>query len=142
MSLNFHEDLKRPETTRGSSDRTFGLIFALFFLVLCLSPMRHAGHARIWWLVPAGISVAIALLWPRLLHPANRAWTGFGVLLGRIVNPIVMAILFFLVFTPAGVMMRMLGKDPLRLKQDRQRGTYWIPRDPPGPQPESMSRQF
>jgi hypothetical protein len=142
MSLNFHEDLKRAETTRGSSDRTFGLLFALFFCVLGLSPLRHAGHIRVWWLAASGITLAVALLWPRLLHPANRLWTSLGVLLGRIVNPIVMAILFFLVFTPVGVLMRLLGKDPLRLKQDRQKETYWIPCHPSDPQTESMSRQF
>jgi hypothetical protein len=65
-----------------------------------------------------------------------------GVVLGRIVNPIVTAILFFLVFTPAGLMARLLGKDPLRLKPAREADTYWISRHPPGPEPATMSKQF
>jgi hypothetical protein len=72
----------------------------------------------------------------------NWAWTKLGLLLGKIVNPIVIGILFFLVFVPAAVVMRMLGKDALRLKPDRSRSSYWIVRNPPGPQPESMLRQF
>lgn len=142
MFQKLHEDLERRESIRGSSDRTFGLVVAFFFLVLALSPLRHAGHVRIWWLVLSGTSFAVALLWPRSLHPANRAWTSFGVLLGRLVNPIVMTILFVLVFTPVGILLRMLDKDLLRLKWDPKRITYWMPRQPPGLEAESMSRQF
>jgi hypothetical protein len=142
MALNFHEDLKRAEVIRGSSDRTFGLVFALIFAVYGLSPLRHGGHIRIVGLALAGVFLAIALFLPGWLHPANRLWLKFGLLLGRIINPIVMAILFYLVFAPVGILLRLLGKDPLRLKFDRQKTTYWISRIPPGPQPESMSHQF
>jgi hypothetical protein len=142
MDMNFHEDLKRAERVRGSSDRNFGLIFAGFLTVLALTPLRTGRHVRLPFLVLAGIFIAVALLWPRLLHPLNRAWTMLGLLLGRVVNPGVTAVLFFLVFTPAGLISRLRGKDPLRLKPRREKDTYWIIRHPPGPQSETMLRQF
>jgi len=142
MALNFHEDLKRAEAIRGSSDRSFGLIFALAFLVLGLAPLRRHGHVRIWMLAVCGVFLAIAIFRPALMHFLNAAWTKLGLLLSRIVNPIVTTAMFFLVFTPVAAIARMLGKDPLRLKPDSKKGTYWIVRQPPGPQPESMSRQF
>jgi hypothetical protein len=142
MALNFHEDLKRAETVHGSSDRTFGLVFAAFFLLVGISPLRKAGHVRDWALVLSGIFLAIAVARPRLLHFLNILWAKLGLLLGRIANPIVTTVLFFLIFAPAGVLLRLLGKDPLRLKPHPQKSSYWIARHPPGPMPESMSRQF
>jgi hypothetical protein len=77
-----------------------------------------------------------------LLRPLNRLWTGVGLVLGRVVNPIVTALLFFIFFVPAGAVLRLLGKDPLRLKPAREAATYWIERQPPGPLAESMTKQF
>lgn len=142
MGLNFHEDLKRAEGVRGSSDRTFGLVFASVFAFLSLWPLRAGGHVRAPALGVAGVFLAVALLRPALLHPLNRAWTALGLLLGRIVNPLVTTVLFFLVFIPAGLISRLGGKDPLRLKPAREADTYWINRHPPGPQPDTMSKQF
>lgn len=142
MRLNFHEDLKKAEGIRGSSDRNFGLVFASVFAVLSLWPLRAGGHVRVSALGVAGVFLVVSLLRPALLHPLNRAWTILGLLLGRIVNPVVTAVLFFLVFTPAGLISRLLGKDPLRLKPARETDTYWIIRHPPGPQSETMSKQF
>jgi hypothetical protein len=142
MGLNFHEDLKRAEGLRGSSDRTFGLVFASVFAVLSLWPLRAGGHVRVPALGVAGVFLVVALLRPGLLHPLNRAWTTLGLLLGRIVNPLVTAVLFFLVFAPAGLISRLRGKDPLRLKPARETDTYWINQHPPGPQPDTMSKQF
>lgn len=126
---------------RGSSDRAFGLVLASAFIVLSLAPLRTGGRVRLPALGVAGVVLVIALLRPALLHTLNRAWTMLGLLLGRIVNPIVTAILFFLVFTPVGFISRLLGKDPLRLKM-RETDTYWTRRQPPGPRPDSMSKQF
>lgn len=142
MDLNFYEDLKRAEKIRGSSDRNFGLVFASAFAVLSLWPLRAGGHVRVSALGVAGVFLVAALLRPGLLHPLNRAWTILGLLLARIVNPVVTAVLFFLVFTPAGLISRLLGKDLLRLKPARETETYWIIRHPPGPQSETMSKQF
>lgn len=142
MGLNFHEDLRRSAHIRASSERSFGLVFAAVFSLLGLWPLRAGGHVRLPALVLAGVFLAVALVRPALLGPLNKAWAMLGLLLGRIVNPVVTAVLFFLVFTPAGFFSRLLGKDPLRLKPAREADTYWITRDPPGPKPETMSKQF
>ena len=93
-------------------------------------------------LAVAGAFLLVALLLPAFLRPLNKAWTLLGLLLGRIVNPVVTAILFYFVFTPAGLVSRLLGKDPLLLKFAPRADTYWIARQPPGPRPETMSQQF
>jgi hypothetical protein len=77
-----------------------------------------------------------------LLRPFNRLWFRFGLLLSRVVNPLVMGLLFYFTVTPIGLIMRALGKDPLRLRFDRGARTYWIDRQPPGPEPETMRQQF
>jgi len=140
--VNFHEDLERSEALRGSSDRTFGLVFAAASLLAGLAPLKHGRHVRIWALGLALVFLAVALIHPSLLRVFNRLWMKLGYLMGRVVNPIVMAILFFTVFTPVAFLMRLFGKDPLRLKLDPVAGSYWIPRLPPGPSPDSMPRQF
>ncbi len=140
--MNFHEDLERPEELRGSSDRTFGLVFAAASVLVALAPLKRHGHVRLWALGLALVFLVVALVRPSLLRVFNRLWTKLGQLMGRIVNPIVMAILFFTVFTPVAYLMRLFGKDPLRLKHDSLAGSYWIPRLPPGPSPDSMPRQF
>ena len=84
----------------------------------------------------------VTLLRPALLHPMNHAWMKLALLLNRIVTPIITGILFFLVVTPMGVIMRWPGKDPLRMRSDPAAKSYWLPREPPGPAPESMARQF
>ena len=142
MNLNFHEDLKRTEEVHGSSDRNFGFVFAGAFTFLSLWPLRNGGHVRIPLLGIAAVFLLIAVVMPRILGPLNKAWAKLGLLMGRVVNPIVTAILFFAVFTPAGIFIRLLGKDPLRLKPSKELDSYWIVRNPPGPQPDSMSKQF
>jgi hypothetical protein len=142
MAWNFHEDLKRSARVRTSSDRNFGLVFAVFFALVGLWPLHARGHARVPALVVAAVFLVVALVRPVWLGPLNKAWAFLGLLLGRIVNPIVTAVLFYLIFTPMGFMSRLLGKDPLRLKRAPGAASYWIIRNPPGPQPETMSKQF
>lgn len=142
MGLNFHEDLGRDEKRSGSSDRNFGFVFASALAVLSVWPLRSGGQVRVQALGVAGVFLGTALLRPSWLHPLNRAWTGLGLLMGRIVNPIITAVLFFLIFTPAGIFSRFLSKDPLRLHLAPEADTYWIPRNPPGPQPDTMTKQF
>jgi hypothetical protein len=83
-----------------------------------------------------------ACLWPAVLRPLNWVWLEFGLLLHKVVNPIVMALVFFGAGLPTGIIMRALGKDPLRLKRQPDANSYWIERRPPGPAPESMKDQF
>jgi hypothetical protein len=137
-----HEDLSREEHVERSSDRSFGLVFAGVFVVIAGFPLLH-GEAVRWWAsgVAAGFAL-IAMLKPVLLAGLNRLWIKLGVLLGKVVSPIALGILFFGVITPIGLIIRFTGKDPLRLKFNPDADSYWIPRDPPGPTPDSMTNQF
>jgi len=137
-----HEDFSRQEGVKPSSDRSFGLIVATFFLIITFWPLIHAEPIRWWALGVAGVFAALALLWTAALAPLNKSWTKLGVLLYRIVSPVVMAFLFYVIVTPMGLLMRMLGKDTLRLRRDPGAASYWIHRTPPGPAPESMKNQF
>ena len=140
--MNNHEDFSRDEGLRSSSDRTFGFVFTAFFLATGLFPMFKHHPPRQWSLIASGACLLVALVYPALLHPANFLWTRLAVLLNKIVSPIVTGLVFYLVFTPMGVLMRMCGKDPLRLRFESNKNSYWMERNPAGPLPESMSNQF
>jgi predicted membrane metal-binding protein len=137
-----HEDLSREEHVEGSSDRSFGIVFAVVFIIIACWPLLHAGLVR-WWAaaIAAGFAV-VAMAMPSLLAVPNRLWMKFGLLLAKIVSPVALGILFYAVFTPLGIVMRLVGQDPLRLKYDAKAASYWIDRQPPGPPPESMTNQF
>lgn len=137
-----HEELHRSTAVDGSSDRSFGLVFAALFIIIAFWPLFFNGSLRWWSLIVAAIFALIALIAPTFLSIPNRLWTRFGVLLGKVISPIAIGILLFGVFTPIGILMRMVGKDPLRLKLDTTASTYWIERTPPGPPPDSMTNQF
>ena len=137
-----HEDLARTEEIEGSSDRHFGLICTAAFLLLGLWPLVHQAPIRRWALVAAAVLLAVSLGRPAALAPLNRLWLRLGLLLQRIVSPVVLAALFFLVVTPTGLVLRWRGKNPLRLRFDPEARTYWIERRPPGPAPDTMARQF
>ena len=137
-----HEDLSREAEVEGTSNRSFGSVFTAFFAIVGLLPLLSSGEPRIWSLVVAAIILGITLGAPHWLTIPNRLWMRFGLLLGRIVSPIVTAVLFYLVFTPFGIVMRLFRKDPLRLTLDPNAPTYWIDRDPPGPEPKAMKNQF
>lgn len=137
-----HEDLTREEHVEGSSDRSFGIVFAAVFLIIAAWPLWSGGRLRWWSVAVAAAFAVVAVVAPQLLAWPNRLWLKFGLLLGRIVSPIALGILFYVVFMPIGLLMRALGKDPLRLKRDEAAATYWIRREPPGPPPTSMTNQF
>ena len=142
MPGELHEDLARHAVARGSSDRSFGLWFALIAAIVGLLPLRSRHPIRVWALIAAGIFLLCSLLAPRTLRPLNQIWTRIGELLGKVVNPIVMSVVFLIAVTPIAVLARIFGKDLLRLRTDAAADSYWIPRDPPGPEPASMARQF
>jgi hypothetical protein len=119
----------------AGSNRSFGVVFAVVFAILGLTV--HAGC-----LVVAAAFAAMAFFAPTWLTPLNRLWFRFGMLLHHVVNPVVMGVLFFVVILPIALLMRAFGKDPLRLKRDAQASSYWIAREPPGPAPGSMRKQF
>jgi hypothetical protein len=137
-----HEDYLRHEDVKGSSDRSFGVVFAIVFTLVGVFPLLFGGAVQPWALGVGAAFLVVALAVPRLLAPLNRLWLRFGLLLHRIVSPVVLGIMFFVVITPMGVVMRAFGWDPLRLKLDRDAASYWIDRSPPGPSPESLADQF
>jgi hypothetical protein len=137
-----HEDLKREHGVKAGSERSFGFVFAGFFLIVALAPLFAGAALRVWPLAAAAAFLGIALLRPALLAPLNRVWLKFGSYLHKVVSPIVLGVLFFLVVAPTGLLMRVLGKDPLRLRLDRASRSYWIERSPPGPAPDTMRNQF
>jgi hypothetical protein len=142
MRAQIHEDLSRETRIETSSDRSFGVVLAAAFLVLAAWPMRTGDAPRYPALGIGAAFVLCALIKPSVLHPLNRAWLWVGLLLAKLIHPIVLALLFFGVVTPVGILVRLCGKDLLRLRFDRSARTYWIHRDPPGPAPATMSKQF
>ena len=136
-----HENLGRQHAEAGS-EASFGYVFAGVFAVIALWPLRHALAPHWWALAVAAALAIVARLAPAVLWPANVVWFQLGLLLGRIVNPVVMSVLFFFVITPSGLLARSLGKDILNLRFDRSAPSYWIVREPPGPKPDSMKQQF
>ena len=137
-----HEDYSRTQHVDASSDRAFGWVFTAVFLVVALWPLAAGGALRWWSLIVSAAVLLVTLTVPRLLAMPNRLWLRFGLLLNRIISPVMLAILFYLVVTPIGLLMRAVGKDNLRLRRSAQAESYWIARDPPGPEPDSMSNQF
>ena len=142
-SPSSHEDLSGhgPDVVAGS-ERGFGLVFAAVFAIIACVPLLAGGGVLLWALAVSGLFTVLALLAPRVLTPFNRLWFRFGMLLGAVVSPIVLGIIFFATVTPIGLLMRALGKDPLRLGRDPQAESYWLHREPPGPPPASLERQF
>ncbi len=140
--MTAHESATHEHEIKTASDRSFGFVFAAIFLGIGLLPLFKSGGVLVWSLVLSGLFATAAAVSPPVLGPLNRMWTAFGLWLNKIVSPIVMGFLFFLVVTPMGVCMRLFGKDLLRLKFDPKAKSYWIPREPPGPDPQTMSNQF
>jgi hypothetical protein len=141
MTQSTHESFVREESASPGSDRTFGLVMAAVLAGLALLNGWHHGRLWPWEAVIAALFLLSALLRPALLSPLNRVWMKLGLLLHKIVNPIVMGLLFFGTIWPTGVIMRSRGRDLLRLKRDPSSDSYWILRDP-GPAPETMRDQF
>lgn len=137
-----HESFAREEEVKGSSEKAFGIVFAVVFLIIGLLPLLHGNPLRWWSLGVAAVFLALAFAAPKTLAPLNRLWMKFGLLLHAVVNPVVMAFLFFSTVTPIALILRVLGKDPLHLRLDPDARTYWIDRTPPGPAPDTMPRQF
>ena len=124
------------------SNLSFGLVFAIFFVIVGLWPLIHGDGPRLWAIALSVTFILVALVVPRALSPLNHVWARFGRLLHAIVSPIALGFLFYCVVTPTGLIRRSLGKDPLRLRADRSAKSYWVLRSPPGPDAESLKNQF
>jgi len=121
-----------------SSNRSFGIVFFVVFLLISVYPLLNDQNLKFWSLIIAIIFLALGLLNSKILTPLNKIWFKFGLFFGRIVSPIVMSIVFFFVVTPIALIMRILDKDILNLKKNNN-NTYWIEKS--GPK-SKMKNQF
>ena len=120
------------------SNKSFGIVFFVVFLLISFYPLLNNESIRIWSLVFSFIFLVLGILNSNILTPLNKLWFKFGILLGKIISPIIMGIIFFLVVTPIGLLMRLLGKDILNLKYSNNK-SYWIEKT--GPK-SKMKNQF
>ena len=120
------------------SNRNFGIVFFVVFLVISLYPLIFSEGVAKWSLAISIIFLVLGLINSNILTPLNRLWYKFGIFLGIIISPIVMALIFFLVVTPIGLTMRLLRKDLLNLKYNKKK-SYWIEKN--GPK-SKMKNQF
>ena len=125
--------------TEQSSEKSFGVVFSIVFLIVALYPLINFESLRIWALVVSIIFFLLAFLAPKILVLPNKLWFKFGLLIGSIVAPIVMAFVYFVTVLPTGLIMRLLGKDLLKQKLDKNAKSYWIERKQPM---GSMKNQF
>ena len=122
-----------------SSNRSFGFLFFVVFIAISLWPLKSQEDLRLWALILSLIFLVLGILNSRFLTPLNKLWYKFGIFLGSIASPIVMGIVFFMVVTPIGLIMRFLGKDLLRVNKNKIASTYWINREK---QKTTMKKQF
>ena len=138
-----HEHLAHNNTgIKSSADRSCGVAFAAFFLVVALVPLLRGNGIRLWALGLATVFLIITLAAPKSLAPLNCVWTRFGELLYRIVSPIALGVLFYAVVTPIGLFVHLVGKDPLRLRIDKSAKSYWIERRSSGFAPDRFKLPF
>ena len=121
-----------------SSNRSFGIVFFVVFLLIAIYPILNNEEVRLWSLLISSVFLILGLINSQILTPLNKLWFKFGLLLGKIVSPLVMGLIFFLVVTPIGLIMRILGKDVLNLKYNKNK-SYWIEKK--GPK-SKMKNQF
>ncbi len=121
-----------------SSIRSFGILFSIVFIIITFWPLLNGNKPYYWLLLPSSIFLILGILKSKILIPLNKIWIKFGYLLGAIIAPIVMGIIFFLIVTPIGFIMRIFGKDFLSLKFKKELNTYWLKRK----NVKSMKKQF
>lgn len=124
------------------SERSFGVVMGVFFAILGLYPILKGEPYRVWSLGVSVVFFLFGLFYPLALRPLNLLWFKLGLLLNKIVSPILMGIVFYLIVTPMGLFMKLLGKDLLGLKLDKEIASYWKERVPPGPAKDSFENQF
>ena len=110
-----------------SSNKSFGIVFFVFFLIISLFPLLKDNNIRIWAIITAIIFLILGYLNSPFLTPLNKIWFKFGILLGNFISPVVMGVVFFLVVTPTALLMRIFGKNLLGLKRNNKT-SYWIER--------------
>ena len=144
MASSTHEQFDKRDDVKAPSERSFGITFAVVFALLAAFSYWHRG-AGTTFTVTISVSIifaAVTLMAPRILRPLNLIWLKFGLLLHKIVNPLIMGILFFGIFTPMGVVMRIFGVDFLRTKRKPAAASYWIAKSDEAIPDSSMKNQF
>jgi hypothetical protein len=141
------EELIEPLTNHAppvehGSDRSFGIVFAVVFMVIGVLPIFTDGDARVWALSLSGAFLLTAAVRPRLLNPLNRVWARFGMLLNRIVSPVALLIVYTVAVVPTALVLRLFRKDLLRLQTNAQVSSYWVMRTPPVRPDAQMKKQF
>ena len=129
--------MKNTEIKIGSN-KSFGIVFFIVFLLIAIYPLINNGELRIWSLIIAIIFLILGLINSKVLTPLNKLWFKFGLLLGKVISPLIMGTIFFLVVTPTALIMRIIGKDLLNLKFNNKK-SYWIEKT--GPR-SKMKNQF
>ncbi len=124
--------------TKIPSNRNFGIVFFIVFLVISIWPLLNNSDIRYWSLIISIIFLVLGIINSNILTPLNKFWTKFGILLGKIVSPIVMGIIFFVVVTPIALLLKIIGKDVLYLKKNNSK-SYWIQKGEPK---STMKDQF
>jgi hypothetical protein len=124
------------------TNRSFGIVFSVFFLAVALIPLLHGRDIRFWALWPSIAFAFVAFSKPVILAPLNKLWTRLGIVLNHVVSPVALGVLFFGIVVPTGIILRLLGKDILRLRLNKTVASYWTVRSPPGPNAESFKNQF
>tara|TARA_Y100000816_G_scaffold287994_1_gene271721 strand:- start:3473 stop:3865 length:393 start_codon:yes stop_codon:yes gene_type:complete len=120
--------MKHKEIKTGSN-KSFGIFFFVIFIIIALWPLLKNENIRIWSIIISIIFLTLGLLNSKILTPFNKLWMRLGILLGSIVSPIVMGVIYFGVITPIGLIMKLFGKDVLNLKLDKNKPTYWLKKD-------------
>ena len=120
------------------SNRSFGIVFFAVFLIIAIYPLINSGELRLWSLIISLFFLVFGLINSKILNPLNKLWFKFGIFIGKLISPLVMGIIFFLLVTPIGLIMRLLNKDLLKLKFNKT-NTYWIEKTEPK---SKMKNQF
>jgi len=140
--MNADSNIPKPPAVKPLDNRIFGLIFTGIFLVIACWPLLSGNDPRQWALIAAGLFGVPALLFPKVLAPLNSLWAKFGLFMHKIVNPILMGIVFYVAVLPTGIIIRLLGKDPMQRKFNADAKSYWIDREPDSLSKESFDNQF
>ncbi len=132
----------QKEQPKPLDNRVFGLIFSGLFCIIAFFPMLFGGDCRRWALIVAVAWAVPALLFPVVLAPLNRLWAKFGMVMHKIINPVLMGLVFFVTVVPTAFILRLLGKDPMRRKFDTEANTYWLAREENAVTKDSFDNQF
>ncbi len=142
MKGNSHESFEGHVEVKTGSDRSFGLVVGGALLLIALWPLFHGNGVRLWALIPALPLIGLAFVHPSVLRPLNRLWFRLGLLLGKIISPIVLGIIYYLWITPFALVLRLFNKRFLALEFEPDTKSYWIVRAPAKADPARMRRPY